>query len=149
MRLVRTILVALGVLALGYGGWLLASRQTGAQLRQVAEWAVAGVLLHDVLLAPVAVGLGWLGQRTLPRAVAAPASVALVLMGTLSVVAVPVLDGYAAGTRNHTLLDRDYPAGWLLSVGLVLLAIAIGGTLAALLGRHRRREPDGAGPDRR
>lgn len=146
MRWLRGALVLLGLLGVGYGGWLLEAHQSGAQLFQVAQWAVIGVVLHDAVLAPLALGLGWLGQRTLAPAVAAPATVALVLVGTLSVVAVPVLDGYAAHRGNHTLLDRDYTAGWLLTAGVVLVALAVGGTLSALLNRSRRRTPDGPGP---
>lgn len=151
MRTARGVLVAVGVLATAYGAWLLVSRQHGSQVRQVVEWAVAGVILHDVVLAPVALGLGWLGDRLLPRRIARTAALALLLVGTLTIVAIPVLDGAAAGP-NPTLLDRDYATGWLLAVGVLVLGLAGGATISLIsstAARSRRRTPDGPGPGRR
>lgn len=149
MRGARVVLVVLGLLPLGYGAWLLVRTQGSGQLREVATWAVAGVLLHDAAIAPLAAGLGWLGDRFLPRAASSAAAVAFILIGTVSVVAVPVLDGHAAGGRNHTLLDRDYAGGWLLVVGAVLVATAAGvggGRVLSVIARTRRRTSGGTGP---
>jgi hypothetical protein len=150
MRAIRGGLVALGMLAATYGVWLLLSRQHWPQVRQVTEWAVAGVLLHDAVLAPAAVGLGWLGDRLLPRRAAQAATLALLLIGTLTIVAIPVLDGAAAGP-NPTLLDRDYTTGWLLAVGVLVLGVAGGATISVIssIARSRRRTSDGPGPGRR
>jgi len=148
MRRAQAAFIAVGVLPLGYGIWLFVHTQGGVQLREVATWAVAGVVLHDAVIAPLAAGLGWLGDRLLPRTVASGAAVAFILVGTVSVVAVPVLEGHAAGGRNHTLLDRDYVAGWLLVAGVVLVATAAGvlGGRALSAARSRRRTSDGPGP---
>jgi hypothetical protein len=149
MRAARSALVALGVLAAAYGGWLLVSRQHGAQVRQVVEWAAAGVILHDAGLAPLALALGWLGDRLLPRRIARIAALAMLLVGPLTIVAIPVLDGAAAGA-NPTLLDRDYATGWLLAAGVLVLGLAGGATISLISSTaRRRRTSDGSGPGRR
>lgn len=135
------LLVVTGILLAAYGGWLLLSRQTFAQVQEVAVWAIAGVVLHDVVVAPLAIAAGWLAARLLPRTVAPAAALVLVVVGTLSIVAVPVLVHGAAPQGNPTLLDRDYFLGWTTLV-LVIVVTGLGG---AWLGRRRERV-DGRGP---
>jgi hypothetical protein len=150
MRTTRVLLVVAGVLLAAYGGWLMLSRQTFAQVEEVAVWAVAGVVLHDAVVAPLALAVGWLAARLLPRTVASAAALILVVAGTLSIVAVPVLVEGAAPQGNATLLDRNYFLGWTTLV-VVIIVTGLGG---AWLGRRRgrfggRRPEDGARPGRR
>jgi hypothetical protein len=70
----------------------------------------------------------------LPRAARAPAVVGFVVLGTLTLLAVPVLGRFGARADNPTLLDRSYWAGWLVLAALTLVAV-----LAATLVRSRRR----------
>lgn len=51
MRGIRTLLVIAGVLLLGFGAWLLLSRQDIEQLFSVALWLAAVVVVHDGALA--------------------------------------------------------------------------------------------------
>ena len=120
----RLALIGLGALVGVYGAWLLLSRQDFDQLRSVAVWFVAGVLLHDVLLSGVLVALGMVGSRLLPMALRRPAAIALVVIGTVTITAVPVLGRFGAKADNPTLLDRNYVVGWLVFVVLVLGALA-------------------------
>ena len=56
-----------------YGAWLLLDRRTRTSSSAAAIWLVAGVVLHDGVLAPlVAAALAWLAPRLLPRAGAGP-----------------------------------------------------------------------------
>ncbi|WP_017934456.1 hypothetical protein [Nocardioides sp. Iso805N] len=147
---IRAGLVVVGLILLAYGGWLLLHTQRPAQLAQATTWALAAVVLHDALIAPLALTLGWIGGRALPRTVARAATVAFVLAGTLTIVAIPVLDGYAAGGANHTLLDRDYVGGWILVIALILLTTAVGAAASGLVHRfdrsHRSRGRMAHGP---
>lgn len=138
MSRMRAALIALGLLPVAYGGWLLLDTQRSAQLGEATTWAIVGVVLHDAVIAPLALVLGWLGDRRLPTRVARASTMALVLAGTATIVAIPVLDGYAAGGANHTLLDRHYVGGWLLVVGLVLVATAVDAAISGLVHRSER-----------
>lgn len=118
---------ALGVLVAAYGGWLLLSRQDTAGNLDAVLWLAGGVVVHDALLAPALVVLCWVGARLLP-AVARPAAAAgLVVLGSLTLLAVPFLGGFGRENApdNSTLLDRDYTAGFLVLVGVVLVGVVL------------------------
>lgn len=125
-----------------YGGWLLVTRED--DLVAVATWWVAGVVLHDAVLAVVSVVLGALALRLVPAPARAPLAVGFVVLGSVTLLAVPVLLGYGERASNPTLLDRDYTAGWLLLAGLTALAV-----LVATLVRSRRGEGGADGPGAR
>ena len=135
----RIALIGLGTLVGGYGAWLLLSRQDLDQLRSVAVWLVAGVLLHDVLLSGVLVALGLVGSRLLPRPLRRPATITLVVLGTVTVAAVPVLGRFGARADNPTLLDRDYGAGWLVLAVLVVGTVAVVEVLVNRRRHHRQK----------
>lgn len=117
----------LGLAALpvgGYGGWLLVSRQDLDQVREVVVWLAAGVLVHDGAVAALAL-LGGLLVGLLPRASRPPAAVALVVVGTLTVVALPVLGGFGEDPANPTHLDRPYVTAWLILVTVVVVTVVV------------------------
>lgn len=118
--------------ALGlYGLVLLLSRQDPRQWLEVAVWLAAGVVAHDAVLSALVVGACLLGARLLPAPWRAPAAVALVVWGTLTVVAVPVLVGGGARADNPTLLDRPYVATWWAISAIVVVLVAVAGLLRA------------------
>ncbi len=142
MSAVRWTLGSIGVLMAGYGGWLLLTRQAGDQLVSAAQWLGGGVVLHDLLLAPVVVLLVAVAARLLPGPARAPGAVLLVVVGSVTLMALPVLGGFGRRADNPSLLDRDYVAGWLVLVAALCAAVAVG-SLA-----HRWRRGDGADPGR-
>ena len=122
-RAVRGGLGVLG-LALGlYGGYLMLSRQRGEQVLGAVRWFVGGVVLHDVVLAGVVTLGGLAVARVLPRAVRAPVAVVAIVLGPVTLAAVPVLLSYGAKADNPTLLDRDYALGWLALAAVVVAAV--------------------------
>jgi hypothetical protein len=136
----RGLLAGLGVLLGLYGAWLLMSRQDPGQLLEAGLWLAGGVLAHDVVLTALLVALGLAGSRLLTPAWRAPATVALVVWGTLTVVAVPVLGRFGARPDNATLLDRPYLLSWSLLTVLTVATVVVAGLV-----RSRRPTP---APDR-
>lgn len=128
----RAALGGAGVLLGLYGGWLLVTRED--MLTDVAVWLVAGVVLHDAVLAGITLALGALAVRVVPAPTRAPVVVGLVVLGTTTLFAVPVLGRFGARADNPTLLDRDYTSGWLVLAALTVVAV-----VAAALVRSRRR----------
>jgi hypothetical protein len=123
----RALLGALGVLVAAYGGWLLLSRQDTAGNLDTLLWLVGGVVVHDALLAPVVIGLGVMLSRVVPAGARAAAVAGLVVLGTLTLLAVPFLGGFGRDNApdNTTLLDRDYTAGYLVLVAAVLVLVVL------------------------
>jgi hypothetical protein len=127
----RVLVGAAGV-ALGlYGLVLLLSRQDPGQWLEVAVWLAAGVVVHDAALSGLVIGACLLGSRLLPQPWRAPAAIALVVWGALSVVAVPVLVGGGVRADNPTLLDRPYVATWWAVSAIVVGLVAVAGLVRA------------------
>ncbi len=135
----RGLIGAVGLLVGTYGGWLLVSRQDLGQLVEVAAWSAGGIVAHDALLSGVLLLLGLLGTRLLAPAWRAPVTVALVVWGTLTVVAVPVLGRFGARPDNLTLLDRPYVGSWLALTGVTVAAVVVAG----LVGSRRAAAEEG------
>jgi hypothetical protein len=123
----RLLIGGAGVVIGLFGAYLLLSRQDHDQLFSAAIWLASGVVLHDFVLAPVVLVMVAVGGRLVPRSFRAPAIAGLVVLGTATVFAIPVLGRFGARPDNPSLLNRHYTLGWLALAGLVLLAVVIGG----------------------
>jgi hypothetical protein len=121
----RLALGCVGVAGTAYGVWLLLGEGL-ADLVSTAVWLAAGVVLHDFVLVPLTLGVCWLGMRLLPPGRRAPVAAGLVVLGTLTVMAVPVLGRWGANADNPTILDRNYTVGWLVVGTAVLVGVAAG-----------------------
>ncbi len=142
MTAARWFLGLVGVAGAAYGAWLLLSRQSGDQLVSAGSWLVGGVVLHDFVLAPLVLVAVAAAGRLTPRPVRAPAAVLLVVVGSVTLLAVPVLGAFGRRADNPSLLDRDYWSGWFALVGLLVLLVAVGFLV------QRWRRGDGADPGR-
>lgn len=136
---VRWVLGAIGVGVAAYGGVLLWGLGW-PDLREVVVWLGAGVLVHDLLLVPLVAAVLLLARRLLPGTLWGPLAGGLVVLGSLTLLAVPVLGRFGASPDNPTLLDRPYLAGW----AVVAAVVALGVLAATWWGARRpRRHPSG------
>jgi hypothetical protein len=124
----RLLLGALGVAVAAYGAWLLLHQgadNSWADLAHTAAWLAGGVVLHDFVLVPLTLLLGLALIRLLPSNLRAPVAGGLVVLGTVTLMAVPVLGGWGANVDNPTILDRNYTAGWLVVAGVTILVVVL------------------------
>jgi len=134
----RVLLLGLGVLMGVYGAWLLLSRQDTDGNLAAGLWLASGVVLHDLLLVPVVLLVMGVGSRVLPTAWRAPVAIGVVVLGSVTLLAVPVLGRFGARDDNATLLDRSYGTGWMVLAALVAVLVVV-----ASLVRSRRGAPVG------
>jgi hypothetical protein len=130
VKAARLCLGVLGAAATAYGLVLLVRLGTD-QLAAVLVWVVGGVVAHDGFIAPLVVALGVLVAVRAPSSWRTPLVWVLVVLGPLTLVAVPVLGRFGAKADNPTLLDRPYWVGYAVIVAAVL-------ALAAISARRRR-----------
>jgi hypothetical protein len=137
----RAVLGAAGVLLTAYGVWLLLSRQDLERNLDVALWLAGGVLVHDVLLGSVVIVVSLLATRLLPAVARPAAGAGLVVLGSLTLLAVPFLGGFGRENApdNPTLLDRDYTAGYLVLVATVIIVVVLPVLLHSLRARREQR----------
>ncbi|WP_431032123.1 hypothetical protein ACQYWQ_01980 [Streptomyces sp. P6-2-1] len=149
LAVVRGLLGAAGGCALGMGAFLLfaptaepdvlAGLWLGPGVREplgVLGWLLGSALVHDVVIAPLVLGLGLLPLAVGRRRGAVRG--AFLAAGALVLVALPPLFA-PRPPRNPSVLPLDYPRGLLLA----LAATAVGGALVwavrVLRGRRGRR----------
>ncbi|APA99739.1 hypothetical protein [Nocardia seriolae] len=142
MTIFRILLGALGI-GLAYYGVELLLKMSTTDLGSVAVWFIGAILAENLIFGPAAALVGVLGHYVLPArwwpayAVGAFTSLALIL------IAVPVLGREGAVPGNHSILDRDYTVGLLIS-----LAVVWAGVAAYLLLNPARRSPAAAAESR-
>ena len=124
-----------GLAAVGYGAHGLLSAGDRVPLGSWLTWFLGGVLVHDLVVAPLWIGLGWLAARLLPRAARPAVAVAAVVSGALVLVALPFVVGFGADPANPSFLPRAYGRDLLLLVTAVWLAAAAWAAVAV----HRAR----------
>jgi hypothetical protein len=134
----RLVLGAVGV-AMGAFGALRFLQLDLDDLVDAVLWLAGGVLLHDVVVAPLTIAVTFLATRVVPSRARTAVVVGAVVLATVTVTAVPVLGGWGVRADNPTLLDRGYTAGWLVLAGLVVLGVVLGLVLAPVLALARRR----------
>ncbi len=123
-RGLRLTLGVVGAAAAAYGLWLLLA-QPLERLVAILVWAVGGVVAHDGVIAPIVVLLGLVAAARAPGWLRVPLVRLLVVLGPLTLVAIPVLGRFGARPDNPTLLDRPYWAGYLVLVALALVLTAV------------------------
>jgi hypothetical protein len=127
----RVLIAAVGLVLATYGAFLLLSRQGFGDWVEVAAWLAVGVVVHDGVLAPLAIGAGLLASRAVPVVARGPIAVGAVVLATSTLLAIPVLGRFGARTDNPTLLDRNYVAGWLVLAALVTVGVVLGTLFAS------------------
>jgi len=101
----------------------------------VGFWLAAGLLVHDGILAPATAAVSGLAAARWSASGRRMVLVALVSIGSLSLIALPLLGKPGAEAGNPTLIGRNYLVGWAVACLLVL----IGAALAEVVGRLRAK----------
>ena len=104
----------------------------------LAKFVVGGVLLHDLLVAPLVILLGVLVARTVPGRARAVVQAALVVSAIVALFSYPLVRAYGHAANNPSSLPHNYGLNLLLILGMVWAAAAA--VVFARLRRHRGDE---------
>jgi hypothetical protein len=140
----RWLFVLPGVAAVLYGVYGLLTAGSRVPLGSWLTWFIGSALLHDVVIAPVWIGLGWLAARVLPSAARPAIVVGGAVAGFLALIALPFVLGVGADPANPSFLPRAYGRNLLL-VDLGVLVVAV--LWATVAGRYARSAPRGGSVD--
>ncbi len=136
----RLAIGVVGVLAGAFGALRFLQLDL-AKLIDAVLWLAGGVVVHDAILAPLTIGLTFLGTRVVPRALRTRVTVALVVLLTVTVTAIPVLGRFGARPDNVTILPRNYILGWCVLAVLVLVTTLAVGPVSRAVRRRRGVSP--------
>jgi hypothetical protein len=144
----RWLFLPPGVAAVLYGVYGLLTAGSRVPLGSWLTWFVGSALLHDLVIAPIWIGLGWLAVRVLPAAARPAAVVGAAVAGLLAVMALPFVLGVGEDPANPSFLPRDYGRNLLLVDVGVLVAAAVWATVATRHARssHRRGSIEASSP---
>ena len=135
----RWLFVLPGLGAVGYGVHGLLTAGSRVPLGSWLTWFVGSALLHDLVIAPVWIGLGWLAARLLPAAARPAVVVGAAVAGLLALIALPFVLGFGVDPANPSFLPRDYGRNLLLVDAAVLMVAALWATVATFRARSTVR----------
>lgn len=121
----RWLFGASGLVVGLYGGYLLLSLGM-TNLVQAVLWLAGAVIVHDGLIGLALIVAGVAVVMLVPHRVRAPVAAGLIVLGTVTMTAIPMIGRFGERSDNPTLLDRNYTVGWLVFAALVILGTAVG-----------------------
>jgi hypothetical protein len=139
----RWLFVLPGLGAVLYGVYGLLTAGSRVPLDSWLTWFVGSALLHDLVIAPIWIGLGWLAARVLPIAARPAIVVGAAVAGILALVALPFVLGVGADPENSSFLPREYGRNLLLVDAGVLVLAALWAAVATVRSRSGPVAEDG------
>jgi len=130
---IRLVLGALGLFLLGYGAYRLLGNPNASHPPRLATWLIGAIVLHDFVLTPVVLGVGFVITRTIRPRARRYVQGALVASALVTAITIPMIYRRGKGLPGKTLLERNYAANLALIVALIAAVTAL-----AYLGRVSR-----------
>ena len=125
----RLILGSIGVFVLAYGAARILQDNKHTNPRHLAEWMIAAGVIHDGIVAPLTVAIGWLTQRLIPHRARAFVQSGLAMAAMVTVVAIPLIKRDKHSGAGSALLKQNYRLNlvilWAVIAVLVTLAYAL------------------------
>jgi hypothetical protein len=115
----RIVLAVAGIALGAFGVFRLLTEIPSANLLILAGWLAAALIIHDVLLEPSVVGVGWLLRRFVPDRGRRFLQLALIMIALVTVIAVPMIFLRGSQPAVKALLLRDYGTNLIMIVGVI------------------------------
>ena len=119
MKAWRIILAISGSALAAFGVFRLVTEISSHALLVLAVWLIAALILHDAVLAPSVVGVGWLLRRHVPDRARRFVQVALIMSSLVTVIALPMIFLRGSQPAVKALLLRNYGANLILLIGII------------------------------
>lgn len=136
MRVWRIVLAIAGI-ALGlFGVGRLVTQIPPDSLKWLAIWLILAVVIHDGVLSPLVVTVGWFLRRRVPARARRYLQTGLIMGAVVTVIAMPMI--YLRGSQpvSKAILDQNYGGHLALLLGL----IAVGSLVAYAIRVARDRD---------
>lgn len=117
------LLIGWGVMIFGVAGTLDEAARTHPA--NFALWFVGSGLAHDVLLAPAVFVLAIALGRAVPSIVRPLVQAGLIVAGSVTIVALPLVLEKGGAQGNPSALPRNYPAGLLIVLSTIAVVTAL------------------------
>jgi hypothetical protein len=115
----RIVLAVAGIALGAFGVFRLVTEIAPHSLLILTVWLVAALIIHDALLAPSVVGVGWLLRRFVPDRGRRYLQIALIMIALVTVIAVPMIFLRGSQPAVKALLLRNYGANLIMIIGII------------------------------
>jgi hypothetical protein len=114
------IILAIGGIALGaFGIFRLATEIPLHNLLILAVWLVAALIIHDAVMEPSVIGVGWLLRRYVPDRGRRYVQIALIMIVPVAVIAIPMIFLRGSQPMEKALLLRNYGVNLIMIIGII------------------------------
>jgi hypothetical protein len=134
----RIVLAVAGIGLGAFGIFRLLTQIPPPNLLILAGWLVAALIIHDALLAPSGVGVGWLLRRYVPDRGRRYLQLALIMIALVLVIAVPMIFLRGSQPAVKALLLRNYGVNLIIIIGVIAAISLILYTLRVARDRSAR-----------
>jgi hypothetical protein len=117
----RIILAVSGLLLGLFGVFRLLTQFPAPSLMPLVIWLVAALIIHDGLLSPAVVGLGWVLRRFVPDRERSYLQAWLIMSALVVVIAIPMIYLRGSQPAAKAILAQDYAA----NLGLIIGALGV------------------------
>ena len=121
---IRLGLGGLGILVILFGAVRILHDHAETHPISLVKWLIGAIIVHDAIIAPVTVAVGWAVARTIPGRAQAFVQAALAVAGVATLVALPLIYRHGKSAPGTTLLRRAYSLNLLILYGVIALAAA-------------------------
>lgn len=147
MRL-RLPLGIAGVLLVLFGLFRLLTQVPIFPLVILALWLVGALVIHDGILSPIVVAVGWAIARVVPPRARRYLQGALIMAALVTVIAIPMIYRQGSQPKSKSILLQNYGGNLTLLLGLIaaltLLAYAVRVARDHGVGDHPDQRPGAA-----
>ena len=119
MKAWRIVLAVAGIALGAFGVFRLVTEIAPHSLLILTVWLVAALIIHDALLGPSVVGVGWLLRRFVPDRGRRYLQIALIMIALVTVIAVPMIFLRGSQPAVKALLLRNYGANLIMIIGII------------------------------
>ena len=131
------IVLAIAGLSLGaFGVFRLLTEIPTGSLIKVGVWLLAALIIHDLVISPAVVSLGWTLRHKVADRERRYLQVALIMIATVTVIALPMIVLRGSQPPAKALLLRDYSANLALLIGLIAAVTVLSYAVRVVLDRR-------------
>ncbi|MFO7690940.1 MAG: hypothetical protein R6W83_10385 [Cryobacterium sp.] len=127
MRYSRRVLMALGIVLLAWGSYVMVDTVNVTRISGLALWTIAAIIIHDAIIGPALFVVGLLlrrGGQKLPGTVIAVVQGTLVVGSIMTLIVLPIFVA-----QNHIPLNPSIlPLNYALNLAVFWLALIAAGT---------------------
>ncbi|MEP6631310.1 MAG: hypothetical protein ABJA89_12615 [Lapillicoccus sp.] len=140
MRTWRIVLATAGILLLLYGAVSLLTNVDFGTLLLLALWLIGAVVIHDGIVSPLVIGVGWALHRVVPPRARRYLQGGLIAAALITVVAIPMIAQQGALPASKGLLQQNFGGNLTLLLGIVgAVSLLLYAVRVARDGRRRVR----------